>query len=71
MISTPMGDDMKCSTMGKMLEDGGVFVDQTVSPALPPGGALTSTSHTATDTEEEMDRVLDTFKTVGKSVSSI
>jgi 8-amino-7-oxononanoate synthase len=64
-------DDMKVYAMCKFLFENGVFVNPVVSPAVPPGREMLRTSYMATHTEEQLDRVLDAFKKVGKQLSLI
>ena len=54
-----------------MLQDEGVFANVAVSPAVPPGKALIRTSYMATHTDEQLERVLEAFKKVGKSMGLI
>ncbi|HXW69684.1 MAG TPA: aminotransferase class I/II-fold pyridoxal phosphate-dependent enzyme, partial [Dissulfurispiraceae bacterium] len=54
-----------------MLQEEGVFANVAVSPAVPPGKALIRTSYMATHTEEQLERVLEAFKKVGKSMGLI
>jgi 8-amino-7-oxononanoate synthase len=64
-------NDMKVYAMCKFLFENGVFVNAVVSPAVPPGRELLRTSYMATHTEEQLDRVLDAFKKVGKQLKLI
>jgi len=64
-------DEMKVYAMCKFLFENGVFVNPVVSPAVPPGRELLRTSYMATHTEEQLDRVLDAFKKVGKQLRLI
>ncbi len=71
IIPLIVGDDQKAFTMAKMLHDRGVFANVAVSPAVPNDKALIRTSYMATHTEEQLDKVLDTFQEVGKSLGII
>ena len=71
IIPIYIGDDMKTFQFWKMLSDEGIFVNPIISPAVPPGFQLIRTSYTATHTDEQMDRVLDVFKKVGKKMGVI
>jgi 8-amino-7-oxononanoate synthase len=66
-----IGDDMKTFKFWKTLSDEGIFVNPIISPAVPPGSQLLRTSYTATHTDEQMDRVLEVFKKVGKKMGVI
>jgi 8-amino-7-oxononanoate synthase len=54
-----------------MLQEEGVYANVAVSPAVPPGKALIRTSYMATHTDEQLERVLEAFKKVGKSIGLI
>jgi len=71
IIPIYIGDDMKAFQFWKMLSDEGIFVNPIISPAVPPGFQLLRTSYTATHTDEQMDRVLEVFKKVGKKMGVI
>jgi 8-amino-7-oxononanoate synthase len=66
-----IGSSLKVYEMCKLLFENGVFVNPVVSPAVPPGRELLRTSYMATHTEEQLDRVLTAFETVGKQLSLI
>ena len=53
------------------LFDRGVYVNPTVSPAVPVGMSLIRTSYMATHTEEQMDRALKQIKEVLEEVKDI
>ncbi|NIM99255.1 MAG: aminotransferase class I/II-fold pyridoxal phosphate-dependent enzyme [candidate division Zixibacteria bacterium] len=71
IIPIYIGDDMKTFQFWKMLSDEGIFVNPIISPAVAPGLQLLRTSYTATHTDEQMDRVLEAFKNVGKNMGVI
>jgi 8-amino-7-oxononanoate synthase len=66
-----IGDTMKVFGMCRLLFENGIFVNPVASPAVPPGRELLRTSYMATHTEEQLDRVLETFKKVGKQMGLI
>lgn len=66
-----VGDDMKAFRVARMLHDRGIFANVAVSPAVPNGRALIRTSYMATHTDEQLDRVLEAFKEVGKELGII
>jgi len=66
-----IGEDMKTFVFWKALTEAGLFTNPIVSPAVPPGQALIRTSYTATHTDEQLDRVLQTFQTIGKQFGII
>jgi 7-keto-8-aminopelargonate synthetase-like enzyme len=57
--------------MWKRLFEEGVFVNPVISPAVAPGHQLLRTSYMASHTDEQLDRVLEIFKKVGKEVGII
>jgi 8-amino-7-oxononanoate synthase len=71
VIPIIIGDDERTFLAWKLLFEGGVFVNPVISPATPPGRQLLRTSYMASHTEEQLNRVLDVFATVGKRVGLI
>lgn len=66
-----IGDDQKTFAFWKALFDAGVFVNPVISPAVSPGMQLLRTSYMATHTDDQLDRVLEIFYTVGKKLQVI
>ncbi len=71
IIPIILKDSAKVYQMCRLLFEQGVFVNPVVSPAVPPGRELLRTSYMATHTEEQLDRVLEAFRTVGRQVEAI
>jgi 8-amino-7-oxononanoate synthase len=71
IIPIIIGDEMKVFVFWKKMLDAGIFVNPVRSPAVPAGRALLRTSYTATHTDEQLDRVLETFKRIGKELGII
>lgn len=71
IIPIIIGDDEKTFTFWKLLFENGVLCNPVVSPAVPPNMSLLRTSYMATHTNEELDKVLETFKRVGKKCGII
>jgi 7-keto-8-aminopelargonate synthetase-like enzyme len=71
IIPIVVGEDMLAFKMAMMLQEEGVFANSVVSPATPPGRALIRTSYMATHTDEHLDKVLEAFVKVGKSMGLI
>lgn len=71
IIPVIVREDQKAFLLGRGLHEEGVFANVAVSPAVPNGRALIRTSFMATHTEEQLDRVLETFKKVGKGLGII
>ena len=64
IISILVYDDEKAFIASKMLLERGVYVNSSVSPAVPVGQALLRTSYTATHTKEQMDFAMKQIKEV-------
>ena len=66
-----IGDDEKTFTIWKMLYDEGIFVNAFVAPATPPGMQMLRTSYMASHTDEHIDRIIETFKKLGRQLGLI
>jgi 8-amino-7-oxononanoate synthase len=66
-----IGDDFKTFACWKALSEAGIYVNPVVPPAVAPNCSLLRTSYMATHTDAQLDRVLETFKRVGKEVGII
>ena len=71
VIPILIGDDMRTLMVSKALFDAGVFVNPVLSPAVPEGRQLLRTSYMATHTDEQLNRVLETFEKVGRQFGLI
>ncbi len=71
IIPILIGDDERTLLAWRLLIDNGVFVNPILSPAVPAGQQLLRTSYMATHTDQQLDRVLDTFERVGKQFGMI
>jgi 8-amino-7-oxononanoate synthase len=71
VIPILIGDDMRTLAIWKALFDAGVFVNPVIAPAVPEGRQLLRTSYMATHTDEQLNRILETFAKVGKQVGLI
>jgi len=71
VIPIVIGDDEMTFMTWKLLFENGVFVNPVISPAVAPGRQLLRTSYMATHTDEQLDRVLSIFETVGKKLGLI
>ena len=54
-----------------MLQEEGIFANVAVTPAVPAGKGLIRTSYMATHTDAQLDKVLDSFRNVGKGLGLI
>jgi 8-amino-7-oxononanoate synthase len=71
IIPIIIGDRIKTFQMCGLLQEYGIFVNPTVSPAVPPGRELLRTSYMATHTEEQLDKILDAFERAGRELGVI
>jgi 8-amino-7-oxononanoate synthase len=71
IVPVIIGDDTKTFLTWKTLFANGVFVNPVISPAVPQGMQLLRTSYMATHTDEQIDRVLETYHKVGKEFGII
>jgi 8-amino-7-oxononanoate synthase len=71
IIPIVVGENHNAFIMAMMLQEEGIFANVAVSPAVPNGRALIRTSYMATHTDEQLDRVLEAFKKIGKKLGYI
>jgi len=71
VIPIIIGNDELTFMTWKLLFEAGVFVNPVISPAVAPGRQLLRTSYMATHTDEQLERVLEIFKKVGKELGLI
>jgi len=71
VVPVVIGDDLKTFQFWRALFDAGVFVNAVISPAVPPGLQLLRTSYMATHENKHLDKVLEIFNEVGKSLGII
>jgi 8-amino-7-oxononanoate synthase len=64
IIPIVMGDEMKALMAWKTLYEAGIYTNVALPPSVPPGYALLRTSYMASHTDEQVDRILETFKQV-------
>jgi len=64
-------DEMKTIFMWKALFEAGVYVNAVIPPGVAPNMSLLRTSYMATHTQEQLDRILETFERVGKEMEVI
>ena len=65
------GADMDTFAFWKALMDNGVFANAAIAPAVAPGQGLIRTSYTATQTDQQLDRVLEVMEKIGKKMGTI
>lgn len=71
IIPVQVGDEHKTFYFGKLLYDAGVFTNPVVAPGVPPGKGMIRTSYMSSHTDQELDFILDTFESVGKTCGLI
>ena len=71
IVPVIIGDDNLTFQIWKSLFEKGVFVNPVISPAVPKGMQLLRTSYIATQTDEQIDRVLEIFQDAGKAIGII
>lgn len=71
VVPVLIGDQVKCFRFWKALFEAGVFANPVIPPAVEPGHALIRTSYMATHTDEQLDRVLETFERIGRKMGVI
>ena len=71
VVPVLVGDQVKCFRFWKALFEAGVFTNPVIPPAVEPGHALLRTSYMATHTDEQLERVLETFERIGRKLGVI
>jgi 8-amino-7-oxononanoate synthase len=68
IVPVVVGDDWRAVLMWKALYDSGVYVNVALYPAVQRGGALLRTSVSASHEHQHLDRALEAFEEVARSV---
>ena len=71
VVPVMIGEDKICFKFWRDLSDEGIFANAVIPPAVAPGMTLLRTSYTATHTDNQLDRVLETFDRLGKKYGII
>lgn len=71
VIPVLAGDDATTFSIWKALFDRGIYTNPVITPAVPPGRGLIRTSYMSTHTDQQLDRVLETFEEVGRAFGLI
>ncbi len=71
IVPVIIGDDMRTFVFWRKLFDSGVFVNAFISPGVPNGLQMLRTSYMATHEEHHLDRILETFRSIGKELELI
>jgi 7-keto-8-aminopelargonate synthetase-like enzyme len=64
IVPIVIGDMMKTLQAWKVLFESGIYTNVALPPAVPPNMSLLRTSYMATHTDEQVERILETFKKV-------
>lgn len=68
IVPVIVGEPEKAFMMWKQLFDNGVFVNAFIPPGVPPHMSMMRTSYMATHEKQHLDKILDVFEQVGKSL---
>ena len=71
IVPVIIGDDTPTFVFWRELYEAGVFVNAFVSPGVPPGMAMLRTSYMATHEDQHLDKILETFASIGKKLRII
>ena len=71
IVPVIIGDDTKAFIFGKQLFDNGIFVNVFIAPGVPQGMQMMRTSYMATHEDSHLDKILETFKKIGKQLDII
>jgi 8-amino-7-oxononanoate synthase len=71
IIPILVGDQMQTLLLWKSLFESGIYTNAVIPPGVAPNDSRLRTSYMATHTDEQLDRVLETFAAVGKEVGVI
>ncbi|MDJ0847095.1 MAG: pyridoxal phosphate-dependent aminotransferase family protein [Myxococcota bacterium] len=71
VIPLVVGEDATAFQMATRLAEEGVFANPVVSPAVPEVRAMIRTSYMATHSYEHLDRALEAFEKVGRSMGIV
>jgi 8-amino-7-oxononanoate synthase len=71
IVPVIIGDDLNTFKFWRALFDAGVFVNAFISPGVPNGMQMMRTSYMATHENHHLDKILDTFGSVGRKLGLI
>ncbi len=71
IIPVIIGDDMPTIIAWRALYEAGIYTNPVIPPAVPSGSSLLRTSYMATHSDEQLERVLATFKEVGERLGIV
>ena len=65
-----LGEEALTLYLNRLLFDEGIFAGVAVSPVVPPLNAMIRTSYTSAHTQQDLQKVLDSFKKLGTKLRS-
>ena len=71
IVPIKIGEEALTLYFNRLLFDAGVFAGVAVSPVVPPLNAMIRTSYTSTHTQEDLDKVLASFRRLGTQLGVI
>lgn len=71
IVPVIIGDDGNTFVFWRALFDAGVFVNAFIAPGVPNGMQMLRTSYMATHENHHLDKILETFGTIGKKLGLI
>jgi 8-amino-7-oxononanoate synthase len=71
IVPVIIGDDLNTFIFWRELFDAGVFVNAFISPGVPNGMQMLRTSYMATHEDHHLNKILETFGTIGKKLGVI
>ncbi len=71
IIPILIGDQTRTLLLWKALFEAGIYTNAVVPPGVAPNDSLLRTSYMATHTDDQLDRVLETFGAIGREVGVI
>jgi 8-amino-7-oxononanoate synthase len=71
IVPIKIGEEALTLYFNRLLFDAGVFAGVAVSPVVPPLNAMIRTSYTSTHTQEDLDKVLGSFRKLGTQLGVI
>ncbi|MEO8168134.1 MAG: pyridoxal phosphate-dependent aminotransferase family protein [bacterium] len=71
IVPVIIGDDLNTFVFWRALFDAGVFVNAFISPGVPQGMQMLRTSYMSSHNDQHLDKILETFGTIGKKLGVI
>ena len=71
IVPIKIGEEALTLYLNRLLFDEGIFAGVAVSPVVPPLNAMIRTSYTSAHTQQDLQKVLDSFKKLGTKLGII